>query len=98
MILVYVLVTLYALCYQLQRPVEPFMVEKLVGDDGDAIAAYGYVTSFFSLSFEMEDEYLTASLTDAVSIVCDSHLNCLCPIILHHFDVVGLVWLQAFWL
>jgi OCT family organic cation transporter-like MFS transporter 18 len=48
LVVVYLLVVLYALCYQLQAPVEPFLVEKLIGKDGDGAAAYGKLQSFFS--------------------------------------------------
>lgn len=43
------------------------MVEKLVGDDGDAIAAYGYVTSFFSLS-QMVGSLVMGFLLDKVGV------------------------------
>ena len=46
---VYALVVLYALCYQLQAPLEPYLVETLVRDDQDASAAYARLQSFFSL-------------------------------------------------
>ena len=45
---IYLLVVVYAVCYQLQAPVEPFLVEKLIGKDGDAAKSYGYLQSFFS--------------------------------------------------
>ena len=43
-------VTLYATCYQLQRPVEPFLIKKLSeGADGAEVArTYGLLQSFFS--------------------------------------------------
>jgi OCT family organic cation transporter-like MFS transporter 18 len=46
-------IVLYALCYQLQRPVEPFLVEALshkAGDDGATSISqrYGQLNSFFS--------------------------------------------------
>jgi OCT family organic cation transporter-like MFS transporter 18 len=49
----YLNIVLYALCYQLQRPVEPFLVEALshkAGDDGAASISqtYGELNSFFS--------------------------------------------------
>ena len=49
--LIYVLIVLYALCYQLQRPLEPFLVDKLVTNGGadEAAVAYSKVTSFFSV-------------------------------------------------
>eukprot|EP00933_Yihiella_yeosuensis_P044943 TRINITY_DN4023_c2_g1_i2.p1 TRINITY_DN4023_c2_g1~~TRINITY_DN4023_c2_g1_i2.p1 ORF type:complete len:436 (-),score=57.78 TRINITY_DN4023_c2_g1_i2:177-1484(-) len=58
--LIYLLVVLYALCYQLQSPLEPFLIEKLVGKDkGSEVAvAYGrlqsvhnVVQSFCALGF-----------------------------------------------
>jgi len=53
--LVYGLIVLYALCYQLQAPIEPFLVEKLVkqeaGDGSkDAGAVYARVQSFFGVA------------------------------------------------
>ena len=47
--LIYFLVVLYALCYQLQSPIEPFLVDKLVGEGGDAAAQYARLQSFFSV-------------------------------------------------
>ena len=48
--LVYILVVFYALCFQLQSPLEPFLVEKLVGKDkgSDASVSYGRLQSLFS--------------------------------------------------
>jgi hypothetical protein len=40
--LIYALIVVYALCYQLQQPIEPFLVEKLAkeaGGDTDVAAA-----------------------------------------------------------
>eukprot|EP00041_Stephanoeca_diplocostata_P015552 m.297199 g.297199 ORF g.297199 m.297199 type:complete len:465 (+) comp20077_c0_seq3:52-1446(+) len=42
--LVYINVALYATCYQLQRPIEPFLVKELGADN----AGYGHLQSFFS--------------------------------------------------
>jgi OCT family organic cation transporter-like MFS transporter 18 len=47
--LVYFLVVLYALCYQLQSPIEPFLVDKLVGKGGDSATQYAKLQSFFSV-------------------------------------------------
>uniref|UniRef100_A0A061QUN5 Solute carrier family 22 member 18 n=1 Tax=Tetraselmis sp. GSL018 TaxID=582737 RepID=A0A061QUN5_9CHLO len=44
---VYVNVVLYALCFQLQRPIEPFLVERLV--KGDHAQAYSRVQAWFSV-------------------------------------------------
>lgn len=48
--LVYLNVALYATCYQLQRPVEPFMIEKLSKADpsSDGLVEYAKLQSFFS--------------------------------------------------
>lgn len=44
-------VVLYALCYQLQRPIEPYLVDRLGADrpGSDAAANYARLQSFFSL-------------------------------------------------
>ena len=44
-------VTLYAVCYQLQRPIEPYLVDRLGADrpGSDAAASYAKLQSFFSL-------------------------------------------------
>jgi OCT family organic cation transporter-like MFS transporter 18 len=46
---IYLLVVFYALCYQLQAPIEPFLVDKLIGKDEDSAATYGRLGSFFSI-------------------------------------------------
>lgn len=50
--IVYLNVALYATCYQLQRPVEPFMIDKLNKSDGksdsEGLVAYAKLQSFFS--------------------------------------------------
>lgn len=49
--LIYVLVVNYALCYQLQRPIEPFLVDKLVtGGASESAIAFGKVSAFFSVA------------------------------------------------
>jgi MFS family permease len=53
---VYTLVVLYALCYQLQRPIEPFLVDTLVqGADGDvseneSAKAFARLSSVFAVA------------------------------------------------
>lgn len=52
---IYSLVVLYALCYQLQSPIEPFLVEKLLktNDDGeinDIATIYGRMKSIFAIT------------------------------------------------
>jgi MFS family permease len=46
----YLNIVLYAVCYQLQRPVEPFLVQQLVkgGSESDVTRTYGQLQSFFS--------------------------------------------------
>jgi len=46
-IILYINVTLYALCYQLKRPIEPFLISSLKAED--AVLSYGALQSFFSL-------------------------------------------------
>jgi MFS transporter, OCT family, solute carrier family 22 (organic cation transporter), member 18 len=51
LVVTYVNIVLYALCYQLQRPVEPFLVQQLSKDgssNGDVTHTYGQLQSFFS--------------------------------------------------
>lgn len=45
--LVYINVALYATCFQIQRPLEPFLVDKLVV--GDSANEYARLQSFFSI-------------------------------------------------
>ena len=46
--LIYLLVVIYALCYQLQAPLEPFLVDKLVKGQGSEME-YAKLQSFFSV-------------------------------------------------
>lgn len=46
--IIYLNVILYATCYQIQRPLEPFLVEKL-NIQGDASDEYARLQSFFSV-------------------------------------------------
>jgi MFS transporter, OCT family, solute carrier family 22 (organic cation transporter), member 18 len=51
LVVTYINIVLYALCYQLQRPVEPFLVQQLSKDgssNGDVTHTYGQLQSFFS--------------------------------------------------
>ena len=47
LILVDLLIVLYATCYQLQSPLEPYLVEKLSSAE-DAAESYANLRSFFS--------------------------------------------------
>ena len=48
LLLIYINIALYATCFQIQRPLEPFLVEKL-GLTGDSGGEYAKLQSFFSL-------------------------------------------------
>jgi len=52
--LIYGLVVLYALCYQLQQPIEPFLIDKLVkgegGDNAGAAVTLGRINAFFGFA------------------------------------------------
>mmetsp|Transcript_6468 Transcript_6468/g.10886 ORF Transcript_6468/g.10886 Transcript_6468/m.10886 type:complete len:448 (+) Transcript_6468:95-1438(+) len=48
LIIVYINVALYATCFQMQRPLEPFLVEKL-NVSGDSADQYAQLQSFFSI-------------------------------------------------
>lgn len=71
----YINIVLYALCYQLQRPVEPFLVARLTasdadGDDAiadDAAIMYGRVQSFFS-AIQTVGSPLVGILLDRIGI------------------------------
>ena len=45
--IIYLNIILYALCYNLQRPLEPFLVEKLVKNNNDSNKEYGKLQSYF---------------------------------------------------
>ena len=51
LIIIYFNVILYATCYQLQRPLEPFLVEKIISNESGSVAsvAYGNLQSFFQV-------------------------------------------------
>ena len=77
----YINIVLYALCYQLQRPVEPFLVARLTasdadGDDAiadDAAIMYGRVQSFFS-AIQTVGSPLVGILLDRIGIRTTSAL------------------------
>lgn len=48
LLIIYVNVALYATCFQLQRPLEPFLVEKLM-QKGDSSNEYAQLQSFFNI-------------------------------------------------
>lgn len=48
LLIIYVNVALYATCFQIQRPLEPFLVDKLM-NKGDSSNEYAQLQSFFSI-------------------------------------------------
>lgn len=48
LLIIYINVVLYATCYQMQRPLEPFLVDKLL-TSGDSVKEYAKLQSFFSV-------------------------------------------------
>lgn len=48
LIIIYINVALYATCFQIQRPLEPFLVDKLM-TKGDSADEYARLQSFFSI-------------------------------------------------
>eukprot|EP00929_Paragymnodinium_shiwhaense_P085106 TRINITY_DN45563_c0_g1_i1.p1 TRINITY_DN45563_c0_g1~~TRINITY_DN45563_c0_g1_i1.p1 ORF type:complete len:457 (+),score=59.96 TRINITY_DN45563_c0_g1_i1:53-1372(+) len=76
--LIYGLVVLYAVCYQLQSPLEPFLVEKLVGQDkGAASTSYGRLQSFFS-ALQSVGSLCFGQLLDRAGVRIGFVINFLC--------------------
>mmetsp|Transcript_17894 Transcript_17894/g.36136 ORF Transcript_17894/g.36136 Transcript_17894/m.36136 type:complete len:431 (-) Transcript_17894:44-1336(-) len=48
LVIIYINVALYATCFQMQRPLEPFLVDKLLAK-GDSSNEYARLQSFFSI-------------------------------------------------
>lgn len=48
LLVTYINIVLYALCYQLQGPVEPFLVKELSKEAETVVTSYGRLLSFFS--------------------------------------------------
>lgn len=64
MVAVYFNITVYAVCFQLQAPIEPFLVERL-GKGQDADLAYGKVQSIFGTS-QAVGTFLIGPLLDRI--------------------------------
>ena len=47
LVIIYLNIFLYALCYQMQRPLEPYLVDRLVITEGSAANEYAKLQSFF---------------------------------------------------
>lgn len=62
LMIVYINVALYATCFQIQRPLEPFMVEKL-NITGDSAGEYARLQSFFSI-MQTIGSFLTGRFLD----------------------------------
>lgn len=58
--LIYINIMLYAACFQMQRPLEPFMIEKLKqeGSGTDVALEYAKLQSFFSLIQVLSYNYI----------------------------------------
>ena len=65
--MVYLLVVVYALCYQLQSPLEPFLVEKLATGGTDSAAAYARLQSFFAV-VQMVGSFFVGYLLDRLGL------------------------------
>lgn len=65
----YINIVLYALCYQLQRPVEPFLIESLSkGENAETVSqTYGNLQAFFS-TIQTIGSPLVGILLDRVGI------------------------------
>lgn len=63
----YINIVLYALCYQLQRPVEPFLVKELSKQTESVVTIYGQLQSFFSM-IQTVGSPLVGILLDRVGI------------------------------
>ena len=63
---VYLLIVNYAMCYQLQQPLEPFLVSQLVKGD-DATAAFARQKSFFAL-VQLVGSLLVGYLIDKLGV------------------------------
>lgn len=83
--LVYILVVFYALCFQLQSPLEPFLVEKLVGKDksSDASVSYGRLQSLFS-GIQMFASLLFGRILDKFGVRVGFTLNFLACAATYH--------------
>ena len=73
---VYALVVMYAICYQLQAPLEPFLVDRLKGASSfeDAGQAYAQLRSFFNF-VQMIGSLIVGHLLDRVGLRAMFALN-----------------------
>ena len=67
---IYINIVLYATCFQLQRPLEPFMIQNLQSGatDSDAVALeYAKLQSFFSM-IQMFGSLIVGGMIDKVGV------------------------------
>ena len=99
MLTVYALVAIYATCYQLQAPLEPFLVERLKNGSSpeEGATAYARLQSFFQL-VQMVGSFLVGYLLDIVGLRLMFALNFLgCAAsygILARADTLDMLWLS----
>jgi OCT family organic cation transporter-like MFS transporter 18 len=77
LVIVYINIALYATCFQLQRPLEPFLVEKVIstnGGESDAKAEYARLQSFFSI-VQMIGSLATGYFLDYFSVKAGFYLS-----------------------
>ena len=65
--IVYALVVVYALCYQLQSPIEPFLVAQLSEANADAAAEYASLRTFFNC-VQTVGSFLVGYLADVIGL------------------------------
>lgn len=66
LIIVYINVALYATCFQIQKPLEPYLVDKLVNSNGDSVQEYARLQSFFS-AIQAVGSLVTGLILDRMS-------------------------------
>ena len=95
-LIVYLLVVIYALCYQLQSPLEPFLVEKLVNSES-AATEYAKLQGFFSL-VQLVGSFAMGFLIDRVGLRAMFALNflacALCYAILANTTTIELLYVS----
>ena len=65
--LLYINIAIFAICYQLQKPIEPFLVETLtMGKASSSAQEYAKLQSFFSM-MQMVGSLLAGYMLDQIS-------------------------------
>jgi MFS family permease len=96
--IIYVNVALYAMCFQLQRPLEPFLVEKLIANvGGDAATEYARLQSFFSV-LQTLGSLVSGMLLDRLGakggFVLSFAASALCYLLLSQASSVSILYLS----